>query len=202
MTTVYDQRYDGSELYWGDEPSSMAHRVLELMPPKSQVKLLDVGCGEGKDSIFFAKKGYQVSAFDASEVGISKAREIASKLNLEIDLQVSDINEYSLKQTFDIVFSSGTLQYLKPNLRKSFIDGLKSKTVVGGIHVLHTFVYKPFLDRAPDAEESESLWTSGELMSYYHDWQIEWSLEEIKDCMSSGVAHKHAHNRILARRVI
>lgn len=201
MSTVYNQRYNKSGLYWGDTPSSMAFRVLESKPPTSQVRLLDVGCGEGKDSIFFARNGYQVSAFDSAEVGIAKAREVAHGLSLGIDFEVADINEYRPQQSFDVVFSSGVLQYLKPNLRKLFIDGLKSKTTVDGIHVLHTFVSKPFLDRAPDAEDSEALWSSGELMSLYHDWHIEWSVEEIKDCMSSGVPHRHAHNRILARKM-
>lgn len=201
MSTVYNQRYDKSELYWGDKPSSMAFRILESKPPTSQLHLLDVGCGEGKDAIFFARNGYQISAFDAAEVGIAKAQEVSSSLNLEIDFQVADINEYQPQETFDVVFSSGVLQYLRPNLRKPFIDSLKNKTTANGIHVLHTFVSKPFLERAPDAEASEALWSSGELMSLYHDWQIEWSVEEIKDCMSSGVPHRHAHNRILARKV-
>ena len=202
MSTVYNQRYDKSDLYWGDKPSSMAYRILESKPPTSQLCLLDIGCGEGKDSVFFARNGYKVSAFDAANIGIVKAREVSSKLNLEIDFHVSDINEYKPDQTFDVIFSSGTLQYLKPNLRKPFIDSLKNRTADEGIHVLHTFVSKPFLDRAPDAEDSEALWSSGELMSLYHDWQIEWSVEEIKDCMSSGVPHRHAHNRILARKVV
>jgi tellurite methyltransferase len=176
----------------------MAYRILEKKPPTSLLHLLDIGCGEGKDSIFFARNGYHVSAFDAAETGIKKAQDISSKLGLQIDFQVADINEYRPLQEFDVIFSSGVLQYLKPNLRKPFVDSLKKETKVGGVHVLHTFVNKPFLARAPDAEDSEALWSSGELMSYYHDWQIEWSTEEIKDCMSSGVPHKHAHNRILA----
>ena len=39
-----------------------------------------------------------------------------------------------------------------------------------------------------------------ELMSYYHDWEILFSVEEIFDCMSGGIPHKHAVNRIIARR--
>ena len=78
MSTVYNQRYNKSALYWADKPSSMAYRILDSKPPTSQICLLDVGCGEGKDAIFFARNGYHVSAIDAAEVGIAKAREILS----------------------------------------------------------------------------------------------------------------------------
>jgi tellurite methyltransferase len=61
-------------------------------------------------------------------------------------------------------------------------------------------VRKPFIPRAPDAEEIAFPYKSGELMSYYWDWEILYCTEEIFDCMSSGVPHKHAVNRIIARR--
>jgi len=61
-------------------------------------------------------------------------------------------------------------------------------------------VEKPFIPRAPDAEATAYLYRSGELMSYYWDWEILYCVEEIFDCMSSGIPHKHAVNRIIARR--
>lgn len=61
-------------------------------------------------------------------------------------------------------------------------------------------VEKPFIDPAPDAEDSAYLFRSGELMSYYHDWEILFTAEEVFDCNTSGVAHRHAINRIIARR--
>ncbi len=78
----------------------------------------------------------------------------------------------------------------------------KEKTNLRGLNVLHAFVKKPFVDTAPDAEENEYLWTSGELLSFYGDWLTENFVEEIKSCNSSGVPHQHAHNRIWARKVL
>jgi tellurite methyltransferase len=48
-------------------------------------------------------------------------------------------------------------------------------------------VKKPFIERAPDYEKSESLWRSGELFGYFGDWLIEYCAENIWDCNSSGV---------------
>jgi len=62
------------------------------------------------------------------------------------------------------------------------------------------FVKKPFIKKAPDTTESENSFRSGELMGYYWDWEIMHCNEEIFDCMSGGVPHEHAVNRVIARR--
>jgi tellurite methyltransferase len=65
---------------------------------------------------------------------------------------------------------------------------------------LSVFVRKPFIAKAPDAEKTAHKWISGELLTYYHDWKIEFCTEEIFNCTSSGVPHQHAVNRIIARK--
>lgn len=199
-TTIYNERYKRDQLYWGMAPSAMCYKTLSLLPPKKPLKVLDLGCGEGQDAIFFARNGYEVTAFDLSPVGIDKAVSRAKSLNLNIQFFVADVSEFQPKETYDIVFSSGVLQYVPPEKRRELINTFKKNTNPDGIHVLHTFVGKPFVKIAPDAEANEVLWTSGEILTYYHDWFIEDFAEEIKGCMSSGVAHEHAHNRIFARK--
>ena len=53
------------------------------------------------------------------------------------------------ESTFDIVFSSGVLQYIPPAERRRVLEGYKAHTAVGGIHVLNVFVDKPFLPVPP-----------------------------------------------------
>ena len=66
MPTVYDERYGSGGYYWGKQPSAMCYRVLQILPPDRSLKLLDIGCGEGRNAIFFARNGYQVTGFDLS----------------------------------------------------------------------------------------------------------------------------------------
>ena len=72
MKNQYDEKYDNEEYYWGKEPSPMCYRVLDILPPTNNLKLLDIGCGEGRNAVFFAKNGYEVSAFDLSAKGVEK----------------------------------------------------------------------------------------------------------------------------------
>jgi tellurite methyltransferase len=200
MNKIYDKRYDQDGYYWGLKPSSSCSRVLEIIPPDRPLKLLDAGCGEGRDAVFFASKGYTVTAFDTSPVGVEKARLLADKAKVSLDVFVADINEFRLTDTFDIIFSTGVLQYIPRDLRSEVLGNYRQFTNPEGINALSVFVSKPFISRAPDEERTSHKWISGELLTHYHDWKIEYTTEEIFDCNSSGVPHQHAISRVIARK--
>ncbi len=200
--TVYDDRYKSKSQYWDFKPSSMAIKILELLPPVNKsFKVLEIGCGEGGTSVFLARNGYEVTAFDLAETGVHKTLQNAEKCHTSLKAFVADINEFLPDENYDVIFSSGTLQYLLPDKRKKFIEACQKNTNPQGLNIFHTFVSKPFIERAPDAESNEYLWSSGELLLFYKNWRVENFIEEIKICHSSGVEHQHAHNRIWARKI-
>ncbi len=201
-TTHYEKKYQSDDFYWGNQIWEGCYKVLQYMPPIKRLRLLDMGCGEGQAAVFFAKNSYSVSAFDISESGIEKGIRLAEANHVEVDFFQADINQYQLGSTYDVVFASGVLQYITEDKRSDIISMLKEHTNRNGIHVLNVFVEKPFLDVPPDWEKKEFFWNSGELMNYYHDWKIETVEEIIFECDSSGIAHKHCMDVLIARKII
>lgn len=197
----YDQNYTGHEFYWGKKPSAMCDRILKIIQPTSQFypKLLDLGSGEGRNAVYFAKHGFDVTALDVSLPGLDKTKRYAEELGVEVKTIQADIITYNLEDTYDVIFSTGTLQYLLPEIRKIRFENYKQFTPPKGINALSVFVRKPFIPRPADAESTSYPWRSGELMSYYWNWEIIYCTEEIFNCMSSGVPHRHAVNRLIAR---
>lgn len=199
-TTHYNQKYFGEEYYWGNQVWDKCYEVLRQMPPIRPLRLLDIGCGEGQAAVFFAKNGYLVSAYDISEAGIEKGKHLAEISNVSVDFFKADMLDYRLENEFDIIYSSGALQYLPEVRRQDVIDNMKEHTARGGIHVLNVFVEKPFLALPPDWEDTEYAWKTGELFGYYHDWKFEFMEEKIFDCNSGGVLHKHCMDVMIARK--
>ena len=202
--TDYEEKYKSDDYYWGVTPNSICYEIMKLRPPVKQYRVLDIGCGEGKDAIFLAKNGYLVTAFDVAETGLEKAKELARKNHVQIDFFKANINEYVLSEEFDIIYSSGVLHYIPLDKRKSFFDGLKKHTKSNGLNVLNVFVSKPFIGMAPDSEEAERQvepWYSGELTNYYHDWLFHTNEEIIFDCNSGGIPHKHCMDKVIAEKV-
>ena len=203
--TAYDEKYRGEDYYWGLEPNRLCYELMRRLPPVKPLHVLELGCGEGKDAVFFAKNGYRVTALDLSERGLEKARSLAERHRVDIHFVKGDINSLSLREGYDIVFSSGVLHYLAPENRGPIMNMLKIHTSPGGLHALNVFVHKPFLSPAPDLEEAErqvAPWYSGELNRHYADWLLHQTEEVIFDCCSGGIPHRHCMNVLIAEKPI
>lgn len=204
VMTDYDKRYDTQEYYWGLTPNRICYDIMKLLPPTRPYRVLDIGCGEGKDAVFFAKCGYAVTAFDMSEQGIEKAKKLAEHNQVDVRFFKADLFDYRPADEYHIIFSSGVLHFIPPALREELCDSLKSHTLAGGINALNVFVQKPFITRAPDSTRDESKrhpWRSGELFGYYHDWLFSACREEIFDCNSGGKPHKHCMDTLIAQKI-
>jgi len=197
----YEPRYDQDAYYWGLEPSSTCYEVMKLLPPTRPLRVLDVGCGEGKDAVFFARNGYQVTAFDISLAGVDKARRLADACGVHVSLFRADVLDFRPDSEYDIIFSSGVLHYVPQPLRAEILGSYQAHTSPGGIHALNAFVHKPFIPDAPDENAPAWLWRSGELAGLYADWRFHRFTEEIFDCDSSGVPHQHCMDAIIAEKM-
>ncbi len=201
--THYEAKYRQTDFYWGIRPNHLCYEIMKLRPPIKLYHVLDIGCGEGKDAVFFAKNGYAVTAFDIAESGIQKAHDLALRNQVEICLMKSDVHDFRTNIMFDIIFSSGVFHYISRDKRKSVIDYLKANTNDNAIIAANVFVSKPFIEAAPDLEEREKSvepWFSGELAYYFHDWYIHKSEEVVFDCNSGGTPHKHCMNILIAEK--
>lgn len=203
VVTDYDNRYHAEGYYWGLTPNRICYDIMKLLPPVKPYRVLDIGCGEGKDAVFFSKCGYAVTAFDISKQGIEKAKKLADHNQTEVTFFKADLFDYRPDTEYDIIFSSGVLHFLPPSLREEFCNSLKAHTSEIGLNALNVFVKKPFINRAPDRSRDEKKrhpWFSGELFGYYHDWLFDTCKEEVFDCTSGGIPHKHCMDTLIARK--
>jgi tellurite methyltransferase len=104
----YDEKYAGQEYYWGKRPSAMCDRVIGLVRPRLDFrpKLLDLGCGEGRNAVYFAKHGFEVVGLDASLPGLEKMRRYAEEVRVHVELIHADVVDYELKKVSE---NSGAL---------------------------------------------------------------------------------------------
>ena len=166
IRTNYEKWYEGDDYYWGTEPAGFCDELIALCPPSKDKKVLDIGCGEGKDAVYMAIKGYDVTAFDLTENGIRKTIRLAEDNGVTIKAYVDDINVFETGEQFDIIYSSGTIQYLFEENKKGFFKKLERITKKNGIVFFNVFVDKPFLELPPDWDKEEKMWKPGELFSY------------------------------------
>ena len=202
IRTNYEKWYEGDEYYWGLEPGDFLFELINLCPPTENTKVLDIGCGEGKDAVFMAEKGYDVTAFDLTENGIRKTIALAHKRGVKANAYVDDINTFETDEQFDIIFSTGTVQYIFDENKEAFFKKLEKITKPNGIVFINVFVEKSFLDLPPDWDKEEKMWKSGELFTYFSDWKFEKIDEVIFEDNSGGIPHYHCMDTIICRKSV
>jgi SAM-dependent methyltransferase len=97
----WDARYAQKELVWTAEPNRrFAAEVDGLAPGRA----LDVACGEGRNAVWLAERGWRVTAVDLSSVGLAKARDLAAARGVEVDLVHADVLAWDPEpRAFDLV---------------------------------------------------------------------------------------------------
>ncbi len=198
---IYDERYARPGLYWGSKPTGLARDLVRIArslarPPRTVV---DLGCGEGRDSIYFARRGFRSVGVDISRVGVRKAQLRASRLGVEARFLVGDLRTYRLSHHVDVVFSSGALNNLPRRIRAARFDHFKANTAPGGLNAMNADVPKPYIP-PQTTNPFATPFHAGELLGYYWDWEILDSGQVEFVSTSSGVAHRKAMDMVIARK--
>jgi len=199
----YDEQYEKQEYYWGLEPSKLAEMTMCLVHDKLDKcnRVLDIGSGEGRDSIYFARCGFVVDALEISLPGIEKIKLYSQSAGLLVNVIHANMIGYEINNNYDVIYSMGALQFLPLEQRQQHFEKYKQHTCIGGLNAHLVFVEKPFIAIAPDWERNEFFYKSGDLAGYYHNWQIIHSGEYIIECNSGNIPHQHAVSSIIARKI-
>ncbi|MBA3268338.1 MAG: class I SAM-dependent methyltransferase [Acidimicrobiia bacterium] len=97
----WNRRYEGAELVWTDQANRVLMTETETLGPG---RALDVGCGEGRNAVWLASKGWTVTAVDFSDVGLAKARRLAEAQAVEVEWVLADLRAYQpALQAYDLV---------------------------------------------------------------------------------------------------
>lgn len=91
----WDKTYAGNPTFFGEGPSEFAHTAMNLFKDAGVRSVLELGCGQGRDTLFFAKEGFDVLALDYSEegLGVLSGRAEEARLSRQVATQVFDVRK-------------------------------------------------------------------------------------------------------------
>ena len=136
----WNERYSGAGFYLGPEPSRFLSGnislISTLLPGK---KALDIACGEGRNSIFLARNGFDVTGLDISEEGLAKADRWAKTEGLSVNFRCIDLEIFEFNEFYDLIIN---FNFLLRGLIPMLLDALNP----GGVIVFDTILDTPTLE--------------------------------------------------------
>lgn len=182
----WDRRYGEADALFGDEPNAWLAAHAYLLPVHARV--LSLADGQGRNGVWLAQRGCQVTAFDLSPIGIEQARRRARERDVAIDLSVTDIADWTwAPDAFDAVVGI-FFQFASPELRERIFAGVARTLVPGGVFVLEGYGLRQLEHRTGGPGVAENLYTMPMLLQAFEGWRIEASRDLDAD-LAEGSGH-------------
>jgi len=126
---MWDERYSTEVYAYGTNPNEFLVENVNHIP---KGKVLSLAEGEGRNAVFLAKQGYDVTAVDGSVVGLNKARKLAQENDVVVEFIHADLADYDLGENkWDgiVAIFCPIPSSLRKELYKKVIAGLKQNGV-------------------------------------------------------------------------
>ncbi|MEK9652297.1 MAG: class I SAM-dependent methyltransferase [Betaproteobacteria bacterium] len=133
---MWDERYQTPEYIFGDQPCQWLIMNQHRLPQSGEA--LALGDGEGRNGVFLAKLGLQVTSVDLSEVGLNKARDLAKERGVAIQTVQADLEDYEIDpESQDLIVS--IYCHLPDAIRKLVHKRAEVALKPGGLFILEAF---------------------------------------------------------------
>lgn len=182
----WDSRYRSKERAGEDfqiAPTKLlAQTVRRLQPGKA----LDLACGTGRNALWLAQEGWEVTAVDGAAAAIETLQERARQRGIQVKTAIADLR----KGEYTITPSQWDLITVCYYLQRDLIGPAKNGTRPGGLLLVIVHITEG------NEQPTESRLRPGELAQYFTDWEILHNYEGKPD----DPAHRRAVAEIVARR--
>ena len=188
----YNKIYKKTKDVWGRNLNKLLQIVWKKV--ESGCVFLDLGCGQGRDSLFMARKGFNVVAVDASTEGIDSLNLAAKKYNLDIRIACQDIKNFKIeKDNYTIINIFNTLHFLEKKDALKIIEKVKKNLKQGGFVAINDFTTQdPLFEK--ERNKTKGFFQPQELSKLFSNFSIVLYRESsVADPGHSGFEQSHCH---------
>lgn len=152
-------------------------------------RALSVADDEGRNAVWLAEQGLDVTATELSPVALKKAEALAAARRVTVDFALADALNWTYPdEAFDLV-AAIFIQFAAPDERARLFENLKRTLRPGGRIVLQGYTPKQLDYRTGGPSAIENLYTAAMLREAFGDFDIE-RLDEYEDVLDEGSAHR------------
>lgn len=164
--TTRDENYFTEKYGLTRTHSEVLHAATIIKPGKA----LDLGCGNGRNSLYLAANGYDVTAWDKNPMSIQNLQAIREAEGLDnLQMAVKDLNALTFDGEYDFILSTVVMMFLNADTIPGLIDNMQRCTKVGGYNLI---VAAMDTEDYPCTVGFPFAFKAGELKNYYAGWEL------------------------------
>lgn len=194
----WNNRYDVDEYLFGKEPNDFLKDVAHVLP--SAAKVLCIADGEGRNGVYLASLGHDVTSVDQSGVGLQKASALATEQGVAISTVEADLTEYDLgEEQWDAVVS--IFFHIPEEPRTQIYKRVTRSLKPGGLLILESYTPDQLKFRTGGPPTTELMMTESIARQTFPELEFE-RCEELQRDVIEGSGHtgRAAVLQVIARR--
>jgi SAM-dependent methyltransferase len=182
----WNSRFSEDGYLFGTEPNAWLREHAHHFSRGQRV--LSVADGDGRNSVWLASRGLQVDAFDFSEVGVTKARQLAALRGVSVNFCVSDADGYAWPQALLDGVAAIFVQFADPAMRSRLFANMVASLKPGGTLILQGYTQRQLVYKTGGPSEPSHLYSEALLRESFQGLEI-LQLREYEAELSEGTAH-------------
>lgn len=166
----WNRRFSAEEYVFGTEPNAFLASQKQLLAPG--MRALCVADGEGRNSVWLAAQGLEVTAFDFSPVGLAKATRLAERSGAKVDYRLAGVEEWNWDAApYDAVIAI-FVQFTPPAQRARMFEGMVRALKPGGVLILQGYGPEQLRYGTGGPKQVENLYTEALLRESFASLEI------------------------------
>lgn len=184
---AWNRRYAAEGYHFGTAPNAWLKAQAGVWQAGQRV--VAVADGEGRNSVWLARRGLDVTAFDVADLGVAKARALAARQGVAVDFQVAGVDDYAWPPAaFDGV-AAIFVQFADPDMRARMFSRIVDCLRPGGTLVLQGYTPKQLDYRTGGPPILSHLYTEPMLREAFGALEI-LTLSEYEAEVDEGEGHR------------
>jgi SAM-dependent methyltransferase len=184
---TWNKRFDTTDYIFGTQPNAFLQAQAGHYPVNGSA--LCVADGEGRNSVWLARQGLQVDAFDIAEVGVAKARTLAQEAGVDVHYAVADCQTWPWPaEHYDLV-AAIFIQFADPPMRTGLFANLARTLKPGGVLVLQGYTPRQLVYKTGGPPQVEHLYTEALLRDAFSAMEL-LDLRVYEDDLTEGQHHR------------
>lgn len=184
---MWDRRFSTEGFLFGTEPNAWLREHASVWRPGQRV--LSVADGEGRNSVWLARQGLQVQAFDISPVGVAKARDFALRSGVSVDYALADVEAWPWPHAAFDGIAAIFVQFADPPRRQRLFARIVQALAPGGTLILQGYTPKQLEYRTGGPPQVEHLYTEDLLREAFAELEIT-ELRSYEAELGEGSGHR------------